>query len=178
MSKHELAPSSPHIQWRWQNEASSSFCSRFKALFLVARFVALFFTLRPSSFVSGLSFLGVERREFANISKETRCPRAQISEAKCGRGRVFTCLPSKVTKKVAGPLKEGDARGRIGSHVERVLLVHRRRIDISMMRRQFPARYFHRHHNIGYDTIRNAVSSAIRPRAGSQGLDRTCTHHA
>ena len=56
------------------------------------------FVFRPSSFslslfLSGLCFSGVEKREFANISKETRCPRAQISRAKCGRGRVLTCLP-------------------------------------------------------------------------------------
>ena len=51
------------------------------------------FVFRSSSFfLSGLCFLGVEKREFANISKETRCPRAQISRAKCGRGRVLACL--------------------------------------------------------------------------------------
>ena len=33
-----------------------------------------------------------------------------------------------------------------------------------MMRRQFLARYFHRHHNRGYDATRNSLSSAIRPR--------------
>ena len=73
--------------------------------------------------------------EFANMCKETRCPRAQISEAKCGaRGRVFTCLTRRVKKSCRSPQRRCKRSNKV-THLEGRLfnMMHRPkrgRIDI------------------------------------------------